>query len=466
MNFETFQNDLPMSPVNPKAVVDVSNATRSESYSTTLSLITGAIGFTGVSTVPGPILSLAGDKVGSHWRNNPVWGVRTPVKTLSVTETALSAAFTVYDPTNNLEQLFEGVGTGRFLARLTTNGGQEIYGYIGGVSVSNNVYTFTVFNGPALGTQSWIGTIPGSGAAIRELTIFRNESSLAFTTGTVLTREVPWAFAVTEEQSVMDLLASLSNGDYAVDYARGKIYYKKATPATSDTVTYLTYGGSGGPTPDVNLAQVNGNTVGAGAGAITNGTLRVTIANDDPLAQTIYTDDTPFVPASGKGMVMFAEADETSPDPVDEGDAGALRMTLTRFLKVSLGDLLSGEDQTNNVMQTVDKPLSVSTYTPDLDTSTAAEASSVTKASSGVLYGVTFSNANASPRFLQFFNSTTVPADTTVPVIVIQCPALSTIVVEWPKGRYFSTGIAWCNSSTQNTKTIGSSDSLADVNYK
>jgi hypothetical protein len=177
------------------------------------------------------------------------------------------------------------------------------------------------------------------------------------------------------------------------------------------------------------------------------------------------TDDAAF--AVGSTVVPIAGvADETSPDSVDEGDLGYLRMTLTRFLKTSLGDLISGEDQSNNVLQVVEKPLAVSTYTPDLDTSTAAEASSVTKASSGVLYGATFSNGNAAVRYFQFFNSTTVPADGTVPVITIQCPANSTVAAEWPEGRFFSTGIVWCNSSTQNTKTIGGADSLGDVNYK
>lgn len=198
--------------------------------------------------------------------------------------------------------------------------------------------------------------------------------------------------------------------------------------------------------------------------------VRVTNSDGTPIsgstASGVFTDDTAFTPASSKVQVIGAMANETSPDSVHEGDAGALRMTLTRFLKVSLGDLISGEDQTNNVMQVIQKPLAVSTYAPDMDTSSAAEASSVTKASAGVLYGFTFSNANAATRYIQFFNSTTVPADTTVPVIVFMCPAGQTISAEWPKGRYFSTGISWSNSSTQNTKTIGSADSLADVHYK
>lgn len=100
------------------------------------------------------------------------------------------------------------------------------------------------------------------------------------------------------------------------------------------------------------------------------------------------------------------------------------------------------------------------------DTSTAYEASSVTKASAGTVYGVTGYNSKTSAQFFQFFNSTTVPADTAVPVIVIRVAALSNFSIDFGVyGRRFSTGIAWSNSSTGATKTIGSNDIFCDVNY-
>ena|SRR3990167_2415203 len=183
-------------------------------------------------------------------------------------------------------------------------------------------------------------------------------------------------------------------------------------------------------------------------------------------ADAILVDDAAFTPATSNVNVIGAFADETSPDSVDEGDAGALRMTLTRFLKMSMGDLLSGEDQTNNVLQVVEKPLAVSTYTPDLDTSTALEASSVTKASAGVLYGFSASNTNAAGHWIQFFNSATLPADATVPAMEFAIGSEGTAASEWPKGRFFSTGIVWCISSTNGAKTIAGATALVDVQYK
>ena len=45
------------------------------------------------------------------------------------------------------------------------------------------------------------------------------------------------------------------------------------------------------------------------------------------------TDDAAFTPATDKVLMVGAFADETTPDSVNEGDAGALRMTLDRVLR-------------------------------------------------------------------------------------------------------------------------------------
>ena len=100
------------------------------------------------------------------------------------------------------------------------------------------------------------------------------------------------------------------------------------------------------------------------------------------------------------------------------------------------------------------------------DTSAAYEASSVSKAGAGTVYGLTGYNSRTSDQFFQFFNSTTVPADATAPVITIRVAASSNFSVDFGVyGRRFSTGISWSNSSTGPTKTIGSADMFVDINY-
>jgi hypothetical protein len=98
-------------------------------------------------------------------------------------------------------------------------------------------------------------------------------------------------------------------------------------------------------------------------------------------------------------------------------------------------------------------------FTGTLVNSTAYEASHVLKASAGQLVSVAGYNSKTSAQFIQLYNSTTVPADTAVPVLVFTVPASSNFSYDVPvTGLPFSTGIAVANSSTGPTKTVGSAD--------
>jgi hypothetical protein len=319
---------------------------------------------------------------------------------------------------------------------------------------------------------------------------FANDTSLSFGTGTILTTlvEIDWAKLELENHQglsratrLANLAANWANGEYVIEHRTGIIVGKKATSGTSDTVSYsyrssliTSVGGSSGVADD--SAFTIATTTVTPAGYLADETATDSVDEGDVgiarmtlnrriITASETTDDA--APETGtKLSLMGAVADETGPDSVDEGDAGYLRMTLTRFLKMSMGDLISGEAQSDNVMMVVEKPLAVSTYTPDMDTSAAAEASSVTKASPGVLFGISAVNSSGSGRYWQAYNSTTVPADSTVAVLSFYVAAGGSINEAFPKGRYFSTGIAWAWSSTPAVKTVGSTDGTADVRYK
>jgi hypothetical protein len=112
-------------------------------------------------------------------------------------------------------------------------------------------------------------------------------------------------------------------------------------------------------------------------------------------------------------------------------------------------------------------PDATSTYAPTNATSTAYETNRVIKGSAGVLFSLTGYNSKTSAQFIQLHNASSLPADTAAPVITFTVPASSNF--SWDLGgkfgRYFSTGIVICNSSTGATKTIGSSDCWFDAQY-
>jgi len=98
--------------------------------------------------------------------------------------------------------------------------------------------------------------------------------------------------------------------------------------------------------------------------------------------------------------------------------------------------------------------------------STALEASRVIKSSAGKLYKLRIVNTLGSAQYVHLFNSTTVPADATVPIVVGYVAAGAVLEMDFTQyGRLFSTGIAVSNSSTPAAKTIGAADCLFSAQY-
>lgn len=94
-----------------------------------------------------------------------------------------------------------------------------------------------------------------------------------------------------------------------------------------------------------------------------------------------------------------------------------------------------------------------------LISSVAYEKSHVLKSTPGYLVSLIGYNSKASAQFIQIFNATSVPADAAVPIYTFTVPATSNFSLDIPAaGANFSIGIVVTNSSTGQTKTIGSDD--------
>lgn len=254
-----------------------------------------------------PIISIEGDQVASYWGSpqNKVYealGQENKKKTThwftSFTETAASADFAIYDLEHNLENMFESANSTvkRFVVKATDKKGHILYGWIKGISVSGDIYTFEVCNNRLTETRSWVGnTTDFLETSIEKIEIFHYNSSLSFGTGTALTEEVvcPKEYSKSWDK-LLEYANSLSNGQFFVDYMRARIIGKKADTTASETVTYniwaSTGGGSNSPASNVNV--VGGSTGTPSNVASSASSVTILAANSSRLGATIYNDST------------------------------------------------------------------------------------------------------------------------------------------------------------------------------
>lgn len=172
---------------------------------------------------------------------------------------------------------------------------------------------------------------------------------------------------------------------------------------------------------------------------------------------TIFSDDAAFTPGTSKVSVVGFQADETSTDSIDEGDAGAPRMTLDRKVIVTPQPHTTGGC---SIFRSL-----------DLD-----ESEEEVKATAGQVYGLMFTNTATSTRWLKFYNATAanVTVGTTTPVITIGLPGntsddISGVFSNGGLGITFDTAIcvaATTGVADNDTGAPAANDVIVNVFYK
>lgn len=264
------------------------------------------------------------------------------------------------------------------------------------------------------------------------------DTSFAWITGTVLTTEVIY----NHEQTDTVQLAALANGEFALDYATGKIRYKKDTAAVSDTCNYTSRqtnieitGSTSTVTPNINIDEVAGTAAVesgvSGSLGIGGNTAHDAVDAGSPLKVGGYAIDPTALP----GAVAVADRVNSVFD------------IYGRQIVVQ-GQRL---DVTNDHVSTTPRDTSH-------NNTTAYATNLVVKASAGKLFEIRGYNSLASTQFIQVHDAAALPADTGVPEEIFTVPASSNFAISFPQGKIFSTGIVICNSSTGPTKTIGAAN--------
>lgn len=194
--------------------------------------------------------------------------------------------------------------------------------------------------------------------------------------------------------------------------------------------------------------QVNSGDIGA---------VRMTVSRDvcvsvrDSSGNAIdpQTDDAAFTAGSGLVSVIAAVA---TTDSVDSGDAGAVGMTTDRAMFVNERPATSGG---LSIFRSI-----------DLD-----ESEEEIKATAGQLYSITAFNTNASARYLKFYNATAanVTVGTTTPVLTYYLPATGGFTINIPCGLAFSTAItaaATTGVADNDTGAPGANEVIVNIGYK
>lgn len=106
------------------------------------------------------------------------------------------------------------------------------------------------------------------------------------------------------------------------------------------------------------------------------------------------------------------------------------------------------------------RPLPLNSSSPGLENTRVA------KIGTGFLLGLTVYSNNVAAQFIHLFDLSAVPANGTIPALVLRIAATSTGTLTYmPLGRTCFEGIIFTNSTTAGSLTLGAADCFFDVQF-
>jgi hypothetical protein len=209
---------------------------------------------------------------------------------------------------------------------------------------------------------------------------------------------------------------------------------------------------------DVNLKS-SGASV-AVTGPLTDTQLRASaVPVSGPLTDTQLRASPVAVTGGGGGVEYAEDTAHVSGDIVKM--AGVVQQAADAALSND-GDRSLMQVDANGYLKVNVKASPVTTVqlaTAALVSSTGYENAHVLKNAAGRLVSLQGYNSKTSTQFIQLHDRSFIPNDGTIPIMIFIVPAQSNFSFDIPLGAMpFANGIVVCNSSSAQTKTIGSAD--------
>lgn len=309
-------------------------------------------------------------------------------------------------------------------------------GQAAGVTVTGNT-TYTGITNAAGDTQ----------ATTRDSSL--SFTSTAFTTLKILSYGDMEAM---DEMSFAEKLAFVSsqssdvrlsaNGDYCVDYRKGVLYGIKASTQVTLTSAAYKY-----------LSHVSTATI-AGTVAVSSVIPGTGATNLGKAEDAVHT-------SGDVGVMALAVRNDAGTALAADGDYSVIQVDSTGAVRTSTS--LSGSVAVTQAAASI----ALAAYVvPTAAQTTAYAASLVAKGTAGTLFQVFGYNSHSATVFIQVHNTTSLPANASVPIITIAVPPTSNFSIDLGlRGSAFGTGITIASSSTGPTLTVSGSTAWINALY-